>query len=716
MNKIIFIVISIFFLLSCSDSIEDNKTIYYNVKWEDIAHYLPKDYPVLYLKDAKYFGGKYEYIDKVEIENKGEVISLNLYIYDTDNSYIVYDAYDDTIEKIKPFYDEFDKYDCDFIKYTEECNIYGCRISNMHKKCTSTGTSKGHNIEVLFEDNEYEYNNGSIALKFTIQEQGKGEIIVPSNELSNIKHFFVNYRTIFAISNNNNLYSWGRNNTGILGIGKRCDYTDITSGGYFVESPCDEDFPVKLNLSNVKNLYTSSNGFALALTEDGKLYAWGNNDYGHLGTRDNLHRTLPTEIKGFHDTVNNIYLFDPEYEYGSTVFALSNNKLYAWGKNNRYGILGVGDQENRNYPTEIMNINGNIRKFYYHDNSFYLLTDTNKLYVWGSNARGKLGIGDQEDRYAPVENTNINGIIKDISFSNNSIYITTEDKKIFAWGDNLQGQLGLGNDLSGSIQTAPKEILNISGKVEKIYVHNDSVYALTEDNNLYAWGINSNCNLGIGGYNYGKCNNADSPQNIQGIQGIIKNIFTYEDSIYTITDKALYAWGKNNYGQLGVGDKEIKSQPVEIKGVDLNIKDLRYNDGSLYLITEDKLYSWGNNIYGRLGIGTNEDVFIPTQISDINNYVMDLFFYANTVFALTNDNKLYSWGANNEYGILGLGDLENRNTPKEIIGIEGKIKAFDNTFTSMFLLSDNGKIYTWGKDIGTPYGKPYPETVKYLLR
>lgn len=70
LKKIFLLLIISVTVFGCADD-ETNIETLYNVKWEEIAHYLPAEYPVPYLKDVReYFGGKYEYIDKVEIEKK----------------------------------------------------------------------------------------------------------------------------------------------------------------------------------------------------------------------------------------------------------------------------------------------------------------------------------------------------------------------------------------------------------------------------------------------------------------------------------------------------------------------------------------------------------------------------------------------------------------------------------------------------------------------
>ena len=109
----------------------------------------------------------------------------------------------------------------------------------------------------------------------------------------------------------------------------------------------------------------------------------------------------------------------------------------------------------------------------------------------------------------------------------------------------------------------------------------------------------------------------------------ISGIHYYDGSVYAVTDdEALYAWGKNDKGQLGTGDKEFKDKPVKIldtihvfEHYDLSYNGgdagaILYHDGSVYAFDGQDFLAWGDNTDGRLGVGKGKEkeVLTPTKI------------------------------------------------------------------------------------------------------
>lgn len=94
----------------------------------------------------------------------------------------------------------------------------------------------------------------------------------------------------------------------------------------------------------------------------------------------------------------------------------------------------------------------------------------------------------------------------------------------------------------------------------------------------------------------------------------ISGIHYYDGSVYAVADnEALYAWGKNDRGQLGTGDKEFKDKPVKILDT---IGAILYHDGSVYAFDGQDFLAWGDNTDGRLGVGKGKEkeVLTPTKI------------------------------------------------------------------------------------------------------
>ena len=201
-------------------------------------------------------------------------------------------------------------------------------------------------------------------------------------------------------------------------------------------------------------------------------------------------------------------------------------------------------------------------------------------------------------------------------------------------------------------------------------------YVITEDGALYVWGKNSYGQLGVGDEV-----NKNTPIKVTAINGkVMELIIGYSFSVYAILeDGSLYAWGNNESSKLGVGDEVNRNTPTKVN-LPGKIKKLITSSSASYAILEDgSLYAWGYNYYGELGVGSNEDKNTPTKVTAINGKIMDLIINSDknsnykSIFAIIKDGSLYAWG-NNKGGQLGIGSLEdNINSPTKVTDINGKV-------------------------------------------
>jgi alpha-tubulin suppressor-like RCC1 family protein len=190
-----------------------------------------------------------------------------------------------------------------------------------------------------------------------------------------------------------------------------------------------------------------------------------------------------------------------------------------------------------------------------------------------------------------------------------------------------------------------------------------------------------------------------------------------------LTNKgALYVWGDNYCGQLGLGDETARSTPTLVPGLP-PATDLACGwFHVLYLTCDGSLYSWGRNEDGKLGVGTFKDFNSPclTSIKGVTR----VFAAAHHSFALTQDGCLWGWGWNS-HGNLGLGEGGDRASPVRVLlpgtqawkditaakaaegeaGAEGGEAKEEGEKELLDLacgwghslaLFDDGTVYTWG--------------------
>ena len=139
------------------------------------------------------------------------------------------------------------------------------------------------------------------------------------------------------------------------------------------------DGSIKSNVARV----SAGSGLLLILTNDGRLYAFGDNTDGQVGTGSDAWRYR--EIQFIMDNIAHIYAGI------NNAFAITlDGRLYAWG-NNSGGKLGDGTAANRRYPTFIMDNVNNVAAGSRHT---LAITNDGRLYGWGENRAGQLGQGE----------------------------------------------------------------------------------------------------------------------------------------------------------------------------------------------------------------------------------------------------------------------------------------------------------------------------------
>ncbi|MEE1162632.1 MAG: hypothetical protein UHU21_02955 [Lachnospiraceae bacterium] len=78
-------------------------------------------------------------------------------------------------------------------------------------------------------------------------------------------------------------------------------------------------------------------------------------------------------------------------------------------------------------------------------------------------------------------------------------------------------------------------------------------------------------------------------------------------------DGTLWAWGRNDCGQLGIGNTIDQFSPIKVTD---NISTVVANESSVFAMKKDNsLWAWGENFYGELGVGDTTDRHIPVKVA-----------------------------------------------------------------------------------------------------
>ncbi len=163
----------------------------------------------------------------------------------------------------------------------------------------------------------------------------------------------------------------------------------------------------------------------------------------------------------------------------------------------------------------------------------------------------------------------------------------------------------------------------------------------------------------------------------------------------------LFAWGDNSDGQLGIGNTINQNQPTQV-GVETTWKTV-FGGGkqSFGLKTDGSLWSWGNNDKGQLGLGDNISVNLPTKIGTDNDW-KTVSVGTQHVLAIKNDGTLWAWGLNSS-GQLGDDTIIDKSIPVQI-GIDTDWKSISAGTTHTLAIKNDDKLYAWGFNGNNAFG------------
>ena len=124
----------------------------------------------------------------------------------------------------------------------------------------------------------------------------------------------------------------------------------------------------------------------------------------------------------------------------------------------------------------------------------------------------------------------------------------------------------------------------------------------------------------------------------------------------------LWCWGRNDQGQLGVGDHADRHSPVQVGAVAWAL--VAAGNDHTCGVRFSQMLCWGDNAYGQLGLGDTTDRLSPQQVgTTIDWRTVQVGGYH--VCGLGLDDRLWCWGYNVD-GELGLGDTTNRKSPVQV--------------------------------------------------
>jgi len=348
----------------------------------------------------------------------------------------------------------------------------------------------------------------------------------------------------------------------------------------------------------------------IALRTNGSLWGWGLNPAGKLDGSPSMATNAPQWI------ATNATWSVVEAGFDYTMALQSNSTLWGWGDNGS-GRQGDGTFIGTNAPRPIAT-NATWRTVSAGAAHTAAIQTDGTLWAWGLNDVGQLGDGTYTTKLAP-QPISTNAVWQAVSSGRDDTVGVRADGSLWTWGANNAGQLGNGaqsssNGIVISTNTPQHIATNATWRAVAAGGTLGTGYSLAvrEDGTLWAWGDNSDGQLGIGTYT-----RANTPQQV-GTNANWQSVAAGgRHTVALQADGSLWTWGRNQSGQLGNGtdgpfEKENTPQRIGSQATWLAVTAGR--DHTVALRTGGSLWAWGNNGFGQLGIGTFDDANTPQPV------------------------------------------------------------------------------------------------------
>jgi alpha-tubulin suppressor-like RCC1 family protein len=407
--------------------------------------------------------------------------------------------------------------------------------------------------------------------------------------------------------------------------------------------------------------------------------------------------------------------------WGNMFLIDQNKNMWAWGQGGQIGnggpgmLLGTGTNLPVSSPVLVSVPGTKWRQVYNIDFSASALDEYGNCYTWGLLPNGSGGHNaDSESTSSPVAvvgSARFSKII-DGSFGDNTVMALTPDGNLWAWGNNPNGELGVGDTVNRS---SPTLVLGAKTWASVVLAANTSL-GLDTSGNAWSWGTNITGELGVGDRN-----SRSSPVAVLGSHTFTQVIGGFYAANFFValdgTGKA-WAWGGNGGGNLGTGDTVSRSSPVAVVGgisFASLIKGCNQSFGGCGGVDlSGNIWLWGDNIAGQLGANLSPSTTgVSSPVKVVGGTSFAVLFAApsktsskNTMFGLDVSGNLWAWGSNAN-GMLGA----NLN-PGSTVAVSSPVAvAGGHTFTWMwstygsdgsssgvtaYAVDQYGQLYSWG--------------------
>lgn len=360
---------------------------------------------------------------------------------------------------------------------------------------------------------------------------------------------------VLVLLSNGTVWAWGSNGCGQCG-----QEINPATGDNIITSP-----QMIEGISNVTAV-VSATSFSLALRDDGTVWSWGSNIRGQLGRGTSSTGSIyqPARVP---DLSNIVAIAASDQMYAMAL--RDDGTVWAWG-DNFFGQMGDGIKYNPNSPSYVTTpvmIEGlnNVKVIAAGPKNVFVIKTDGTVWAWGDN--GTL-MGFDGTHAIPTISTTpcmVPGLIQAHSLAVGASHalVLKDDGTVWAWGDDSRGKLGIGSPYYDTpdylITYVPVQVRGLND-ITAIHVGTDFSIALGSDGSVWAWGANYDGRLGDG-----TKANKNAPVCIHTNNA---TLITGDFNVFVVDNGGtIYGSGDNGAGQLcykPAGNSDHKAFPVKI--------------------------------------------------------------------------------------------------------------------------------------------------------
>ncbi len=491
----------------------------------------------------------------------------------------------------------------------------------------------------------------------------------------------------------------------------------------------------------------------VARDASGRVWTWGQNDFGQLGPRAQRNASLPGRVQGLSDVVQVVATEQ------SSVALKNDGTVWVWGSG-VFGFYAV--------PTRVEGLTGilQISGSFFH---FFARRNDGTVWAVGWNPQNQLGVGAPSpiwNQYATPTQIPLPANVIDVSATILGGVARTGDGKVWSWGTSSWTEMG---------DALPREVTGFPAPPAKLVGETLHYHAVLADGSLWRWGntaapaqvpgfanvVRAGADSGqiddlfdyvvvdtVGrmfvrsGNAYGERGNGTPDPGDASIITQVPSLTIFVDARWTqhcvigvTATGQVWVWGAEVSGSYADGTVQTHPVPRSIAGV-ANIKQLAAGrEFSAALDASGNVWFWGDNPGGVSGNDTFSPISTPRQVpisgvmaiaagwahllmvkNDGSVWMTGYFVNAGyatptqvpglasiktvaagheSSFAIGTDGRLWAWGANDK-GELGLGDTNPHATPTEVV-VPGGVAKIAVEYKGVLAVSSVGDVYGWGE-------------------